>query len=181
MGLGAQLRTYYGMLPMLRRAGRRDLLVWLRRRPQLLAATAVYETALVTSGRMDVRLKYLAELKSAALVNCEFCLDIGSAMAKLAGITDDQLRALPHYRDSEVFDADEKLVLQFAEAVSGTPAHVPEELRCALVERFSEAAVAELAAAIAWENNRGRLNQALGVRPEGFTTDGFCALPETRV
>lgn len=180
MGVRAQLRSYYEILPMLRKASNRDILVWLRRRPQLLAASFGFETALVASGRMDAHLKALAELKAAALVNCEFCLDIGSTLAKLAGVTDDQLRTLPHYRDSDLFGTDEKLVLQFAEAVSATPAFVSEELRRTLVDRFSDVAVAELATAIAWENNRGRLNQALGVRPEGFSKDGVCALPETR-
>jgi AhpD family alkylhydroperoxidase len=173
-----QLRSYRALFPMLRKADRRDLVIWLRRRPQILLGIFAYEAALATSGRMDSRLKALAELKAAALVNCEFCLDIGSAVAKLSGVTDSQLAALPHYRDSELFDADEKLVLEFAEVITATPALVSEELRNRLVERFSAPAVAELAAAIAWENNRGRLNQALGVRAEGFSHGAACAVPE---
>jgi AhpD family alkylhydroperoxidase len=173
-----QLRSYRAILPALRKSDRRDLLVWLRRRPQILVGTLAYEAALVTSGRMDSRLKALAELKAAALVNCEFCLDIGSTLAKLAGVTDSQLAALPQYRDTELFDADEKLVLEFADVLTATPALVPEELRDRLVARFSAPAVTELAAAIAWENNRGRLNQALGVRPEGISQGAACAVPE---
>ena len=163
---------------MMRKADLRDLLGWLRRRPQLLLGTLAYETATVASGRMDSRLKALAELKAAALVNCEFCLDIGSTLAKLAGVTEGQLAALPRFRDSAAFDGDEKLVLEFAEAISATPALVPEELRDRLLRRFPPAAVTELAAAVAWENNRGRLNQALGVRPAGFSQGAACAVPE---
>lgn len=61
---------------------RRDLLAWPRRRPQ----------ALLVSGRMDVRLKCLAELKGAALINCEFCLVIGATMVKLAAETRPRIR-----------------------------------------------------------------------------------------
>lgn len=178
MSVREQLRSYRILLPMLRTAEMREEFRWLRRRPQLLAAAAIYETAVATSGKMDTRLKCLAELKAAALVNCEFCLDIGSAFARRAGVSDAQLMALPQFRDSDLFTADEKLVLEFSERLTATPAVVDKEFRQRLVERFSAAAVAELAAAIAWENNRGRLNQALGIRPAGFSDGAACAVPE---
>jgi AhpD family alkylhydroperoxidase len=178
MTVRAQLRSYSVVAPTFVKSDRRDLLTWLRRRPQLLFGTFAYETAVAASGKMDMRLKALAELKAAALVNCEFCLDIGSSIARVAGVTDAQLAALPRYRESDLFDADEKLVLELAEAITATPALVADDLRKRLVERFSPAAFTELCAAIAWENNRGRLNQALGVRPEGFSKGEACAVPE---
>ncbi len=162
----------------MRKSDKLDLLSWLRRRPQLLAGTFAYETTLLASGRMNPRLKALAELKAAALVNCEFCLDIGSMLARVAGVTDTQLAALPRFQESESFDADEKLVLELAEAMTATPALVSEDLRQQLVDRFTAPAVTELAAAIAWENTRGRLNQALGVRSAGFSQGDNCAVPE---
>jgi AhpD family alkylhydroperoxidase len=178
MTVREQIASYRSVVPGMRNPDQLDLLGWLRRRPQLLAATFAYETALLTSGRMPPRLKALAELKAAALVNCEFCLDIGSTLARAAGVTDTQLAALPRFRDSDEFDADDKLVLELADAITSTPALVPEELRQRLVDRFTAPAVTELAAAIAWENNRARLNQALGVRPAGFSQGAACAVPE---
>ena len=177
MSLVQQIQSMAKVLPQGRR-NRYDLLRWLRHRPQILTATAAYETALLGSARMDPRLKQLAELKAAALVNCEFCLDIGSALATTAGITERQLRDLPRFAGSDAFSPEEKLVLEFAEAMSRTPAEVPGELRDRLLARFSPAQVTELAAAVAWENNRGRLNQALGVQPAGFSGGAVCALPE---
>jgi AhpD family alkylhydroperoxidase len=58
-----------------------------------------------TSGSdlVNARLKKLAEMKVALVVGCEFCVDIGSMLGKELGITDDQLRALPRYRESGVF------------------------------------------------------------------------------
>jgi alkylhydroperoxidase family enzyme len=58
------------------------------------------------------------------------------------------------------------------------PAPVSDDLRRRLLQQFSRAQLAELTATIAWENYRGRLNQALGVRPSGFTDGMACALPE---
>lgn len=177
MNFWQQIRPMAKVLPRGRR-DRYDLLRWLRHRPQILTGTAAYEMALLGSARLDPRLKQLAELKAAALVTCEFCLDVGSALATAHGITEDQLRDLPKFTDSDAFSADEKLVLEFAEAMSRTPAVVADQLRDRLLSRFSPAQVTELAATVAWENNRGRLNQALGVRPAGFSGDAVCAIPE---
>ena len=177
MNVLEQIRPMAKVLPRGRR-DRYDLLRWLRRRPQILTGTAAYEIGLLGSARMDPRLKQLAELKAAALVTCEYCLDIGSALATAHGITENQLRDLPRFAGSDAFSPDEKLVLEFAEAMSRTPAVIADELRDRLLNRFSPAQVTELAAVVAWENNRGRLNQALGVKPAGFSDGAACALPE---
>src|SRR5690606_25396569 len=111
-------------LRTLRRARRHrgDLAGRLGRRPHPAACVHQSGTALLLSNRVDPHLKELAELKTAALVNCEFCLDIGSALAHSAGVTEQQIADLPRYRTSPAFDEVEKLVLAFAEAVTTTPA-----------------------------------------------------------
>lgn len=177
MGVLGQIRSHAVVLKTARR-NRLDLLQWLRHRPQVLSAIGGYEMALMTSASVDSRLKALAGLKAAALVNCEFCLDIGSAISRVQGLSERQQRELPSFRTSDAFDDTEKLVLEFAEAMTRTPAHVGDELRQRLLERFSPTQLTELAAEVAWENHRARLNQALGVRPAGFSEGGFCALPE---
>jgi hypothetical protein len=58
-----------------------------------------------------------------------------------------------------------------------TPADVSDDLRLRLEDRLGRAALAEIAATIAWENHRSRLNRALGVRPAGFSDGAVCALP----
>jgi AhpD family alkylhydroperoxidase len=177
MSVLSQLRTYAAVLPSARR-NRTDLLGWLIRRPQLLAGTGCYELALLTSAKVPARLKMLAELKAASVVTCEFCIDIGSALARAEGITEAQLLALPSYSTSDEFSATEKVVIELAEAMTRVPTEVSDELRDRLRQEFSRAQLAELAAVIAWENNRSRLYQALGVRPSGFADGMVCAVPE---
>ena len=174
------LRQVVGTLRVLARARRNrlDLLRALAHRPQLLVGTGVYELAIALSARVDPRLKILAELKAAALVSCEFCLDIGSEIARDSGLSEAQLRALPSYRTSALFDADERLVLELAEALTRAPAVVSDDLRQRLDDRFTAAQRTELVAVIACENQRARLNQGLGIRPSGFSDGQFCALPE---
>jgi alkylhydroperoxidase family enzyme len=98
-------------------------------------------------------------------------------VGRATGLTERDLADLSSYETSDAFDEDDRLVLRFATLMTATPAEVPDELRAELVERFGPAAVAELAAAIAWENHRARLNRALGVRAVGFSDGAVCALP----
>src|SRR5215207_5074947 len=112
----------------------------------------------------------------ALVVGCEFCVDIGSILGKELGITDDQLRALPRYRESAAFSPLEKLVLEYAVGMSGTPATIPDHLFEELRGYFDEAQLVELTAAIAWENHRARFNHALGMGYGGFSEGSYCLL-----
>ena len=53
------------------------------------------EYATAKADRVPNRLKALAATKAAALAGCEFCMDIGSMISGKAGVTEEQLRALP--------------------------------------------------------------------------------------
>lgn len=160
------------------RRNRSDLPGWLVRRPQLAMAVGVYESALLAMGRVDAELKVLATAKAAMVVDCEFCLDIGSALARYEGISEEKLRELPTFDQSTLFTDEEKLVIGYAKVLSTSPAVVPDEMRAELTRRFTRAQLTELTAEIAWENQRARLNQGLGVRPAGFSDGAFCMLPE---
>src|SRR4029077_12756608 len=87
------------------------------RAPRLLFGIAMLEEATAKLDRVPERLKLLAELKAATLTECEYCIDIGSHIAHRAGVSEEQLLALPHYRDSALFSDDEKLALDYAVGV----------------------------------------------------------------
>ena len=157
---------------------RADLTGYLIRRPWLLLSTMFYEFALIFSNRLDPKLKELAELKTAGLVNCEFCLDIGSALAHGSGIVEQQIVDLPRYKTSDAYSELERLVIAFAEAMTVTPAIDIDDIRTKLAAHLTKGQLAELAATIAWENQRARLNQGLGVRPTGMSEGMTCAIPE---
>ena len=62
----------YGRVFRRARRNRTDLIAYLIRRPALLAAVGAYETAVLVSGKVDTRLKLLAQTKASALVGCPF-------------------------------------------------------------------------------------------------------------
>ena len=149
------------------------------RAPRLLFGVGMLEDATARLHRVPERLKVLAELKAATLTHCEYCIDIGSQIAHRAGISEAQLLALPHYRDSEEFDDAERLVLDYAVGVSSTPVTDPHELFDELRARFDETQLVELTNVIALENMRGRFNLALGIGSAGFTEGMVCAVPDS--
>jgi 4-carboxymuconolactone decarboxylase len=146
--------------------------------PSLLARYCMFEGATAKLDHVPARLKVLAELKAATMTSCEYCIDIGSQIARRSGLSDEQLLALPRYRDSEQFDELEKLVLDYAVGMSRTPVDVSEELFEALRAHFDDAQMVELTNIVALENMRGRFNGALGFGSTGFSEGMVCAVPE---
>jgi alkylhydroperoxidase family enzyme len=153
--------------------------------PLLMNGYGGVEMAFARTKRAPERLKALAELKAAALAGCEWCMDFGSWLATHeSGITEEQLRELPNFRESDAFDEDEKLVLEYAEGISRTPVNVPDDLFARLRQRFDEPQIVELTWAAAVENLRARFNWALGITSQGYADGAVCirpeALPEVR-
>ncbi len=127
---------------------------------------------------VDPLLTELAVLKAATLIGCEFCIDIGSHLARSeASATAEQIRDLHRHRESPAFDERQRLVLDYAEAISQTPVRVDDELFAALREELDEKQLVALTSAIAWEQYRARFNGAFDIGPDGFTDGGVCARP----
>ena len=99
-------------------------------------------------------------------------------LLRAIGLPDEQLLDLHRYRESERFSELEKLVLDFATAMSRTPVEVSDELFAALREHFDERQLVELAAFIALENMVGRFNHAFAIGAPGFSEGMVCARPE---
>ena len=97
--------------------------------------------------------------------------------AERAGSTAEQIANLSNYRTSFNFSDLERLVLEYADAMTRTPVEVPDPLFARLRERFSEAQLVELTSAIAWENYRARFDHAFGIEGENFSEGAVCAMP----
>ncbi len=146
--------------------------------PRLLAAYGKLEQATAKLHRLDQRISDLAELKAATLTSCEYCIDLGSQIARRRStLTDEELLALPRYRESDLFSELEKLVLDYAVGMSRTPVEVSDTLFHQLKEHFDEPQLVELTFVIAIESLRGRFNLALGIGAAGFSEGMVCAAP----
>jgi alkylhydroperoxidase family enzyme len=105
-------------------------------------------------------------------------MDIGSAVGREAGVTEQQICELPRYASSDAFSDLEKRVIDYAVEMTKTPVDVPEELFHALRVSLDSSQLVEITAAIAWENYRARFNHALGIEAQGFSGGAVCVIPE---
>ncbi|MCV7401223.1 carboxymuconolactone decarboxylase family protein [Mycobacterium fragae] len=146
--------------------------------PKLLNAYGRLELAESKLDILSPRHRALAELKSATTVRCEYCIDLGSQIARRWGITDEELLAMADYRNATCFSDLDKLILEYATAVSRTPVEVTDELFDRLREHFDDAQLVGLTHVINLGNMRARFNIALGIGASGFSEGRVCAVPD---
>ena len=70
---------------------------------------------------------------------------------------------LNDYASSPLFSAEERTVLEYADAISTTGRDVSDELFARLLALFGEDAIVELTEIIAWENASAKFNRALRI------------------
>ena len=93
-------------------------------------------------------------------------------------MTEDQLLGIRNHRASDAFTDFEKEVLDYAVALTQTPATATDEMVTSLRKELSDEQLVELTAMIAWENFRARFNRGFDVQDQGFSEGAACAIPE---
>ena len=141
----------------------------------VMRAVLGFEQKVARWDRLDPTLKSYAQLASAGVIGCSWCLDFGYFMAHNDGLDLAKVREVPRWRESDVFTALERDVLAYAEAMSTTPLGVTDEMVAGLVEQLGVEAVVELTQMVALENMRSRFNAAAGLQSQGFSD--VCELP----
>ncbi|KBZ60834.1 carboxymuconolactone decarboxylase family protein [Mycobacterium colombiense] len=183
-GLGAKIAFFFtkrklAQMTGLETAGMLEPLRMYAHIPRLLNAYGKLEQAESKLDVLSPRQRALAELKAATTVRCEYCIDLGSQIARRWGMTDEELLALADYQNAPCFSDVDKLILRYATAISRTPVEVSDELFDALRAHFDAAQLVGLTHVITLGNLRARFNIALDIGSSGFSGDRVCALPET--
>lgn len=130
---------------------------------------AIFELQVERWHQLDHELKDLAVMAAAATIGCAWCMDFGYWEATVNhSVPAAKIRAVPNWRDSDVFTELERMVLEYAEAMTATPPDVTDAMVDALRRHLNEAQLVELTAIIAVENLRSRINSALGLAAQGF-------------
>jgi AhpD family alkylhydroperoxidase len=106
------------------------------------------------------------------LNGCAFCVDLNSSVLLKRGVDNSKLEALINWKESPLFDESEKVVLEFAEAMTLSNLKVDDDLMERLKAIFKEDGIIELTAIISFQNMSTKFNTALGIPPQGF-----CVLP----
>ena len=132
-------------------------------------AYGLFELQVERWRELDQGLKDLAVMMAAATIGCSWCIDFGYWESTMKHhVPAEKIRAVPRWRDSDVFTGLERLVLEYAEAMTDTPPGVTDEMAEQLRSHLSESQLVELTAIVAVENLRSRINAALGLTAQGF-------------
>ena len=89
-------------------------------------------------------------------------------MCSAIGTGEDKILALDAYRDSPHYDAAERVALEYADAITRSDDDVTDALFARLREHYTDDAIVELTAVIAWENASSKFNRALRIESQGL-------------
>lgn len=146
--------------------------------PGLLLGSAVHETLLdKASTKLPATVRELAVYWTARKIGCSWCVDFGAMLARLDGLAIDKLKGIDDYATSPRYDDDERAAIAYADAVTTDPHTVTDEQVADLRRRFGDAGVIELTTQIGVENMRARVNTALGITEQGFSSGAACRVP----
>jgi 4-carboxymuconolactone decarboxylase len=119
-------------------------------------------------------IRELAILRTGQILQSAYELDQHVPLAKACGITDAQIAALPHWRDSDLFDGKQRALLAYTEALDQHGGDVDDATYDAFAKEFSPREIVEITISIVNYYGTAQLTKALRVRPEG---DGRASAP----
>ena len=84
-------------------------------------------------------------------------------MSSELGISDEKIEALHDYATSPLYNAKERVALEYADAMTITGRDASDDLFERLRASFSDDEIVELTEVIAWENASAKFNRALRI------------------
>jgi alkylhydroperoxidase family enzyme len=79
------------------------------------------------------------------------------------GVSDEKILALEDYATSPLYNAIERVTLEYTDTMTITGREVSDELFARLREYYTDDALVELTEVIAWENASSKFNRALRI------------------
>ncbi|MGH6661319.1 MAG: carboxymuconolactone decarboxylase family protein, partial [Rhodospirillales bacterium] len=119
-------------------------LLWARNPLLFLAVAAFVGIFERKSSPLPPALRALVMTRISQINWCRFCEDLNAVTLLKRGVAPAKMEALDRWRDSNLFDADERLVLEYAEAMTRSDLAVDDALMGHLKSRFGDDASVEL-------------------------------------
>ena len=142
--------------------------LWSKMPHTFLMLTLLYRALDRTASPIDAGLRALIQVRVSQINWCAFCVDLNGAAALERFVAPEKLAALGEFESSPLYVERERAALAYAEGMTD-PAH---GVGAALFERlrgqFTEQAILELTALIAFQNLSSKFNAALAVPAQGF-------------
>lgn len=146
------------------------LLAWY---PKATIGSGILESLVAHhDGKLDERILKIVRIQTSFAAACLFCIDMNSFQYEEKHITMEELMVLQGRKAPEevgTFSEREQLAIQYAKLISQTPLQFPQTFIEELKRCFNEREIVILASTASQVNYWGRLIQALGIPPAGFS------------
>lgn len=95
-------------------------------------------------------------------------MDLNAAVGSELGLSGAKIEAVLDWETSPLFDDDERLALEYADAITLSDRDVSDELFARVHGRWDDDTIVELTEIIAWENATSKFNRALRIPAQGL-------------
>jgi uncharacterized peroxidase-related enzyme len=136
----------------------------LANRPEVLKAFVPFYGAVMGPGPVDRRIQELVYLTCSYANQCAFCTAAHVAGGKKAGITEQEMQSLQSGQDGG-FSESELAAIRYARELTRTANAATT--RDALAAHFNDEQIVEITMVAATANWTNRINNGLGIVPEG--------------
>ena len=140
----------------------------MQKKPNLAAAFINLNKAVMeNNGTLTPEFKRLIAFISSNAAGCRYCQAHTSLAAKRYGASDERLKAVWDYENSDLFSKKEKIALKFTHLSSISPIQEDDQLKKLLLDEWSENDVIEIIGVIALFGFLNRWNDIMGTKLEG--------------
>lgn len=143
-------------------------LLWGRSPKLLFALTAFFRMVDRKNSPLSPELRSLVMVRVSQINWCPFCIDMNSAAFTARSHDPTKLKDLHKWKESKLFDEQERAALEYAEAMTYPEHKVSDELFGRLKKLFTEDAIVELTGLIAFQNLSSKFNSALDIPAQGL-------------
>lgn len=152
------MENNFGMIP--------NLFATIAHYPKALKPIIDLYQAIAKESTIEPRLQEIANLEVSRINRCNYCLRHHAQMAKMFGLSDEQINALKTENLNLGFTDKEQLVIEYARQVTKDAEVVTEDLFKRLRSYFNDSQIVNLTLIIGLMNVFNRFNGALGVELE---------------
>ena len=145
---GAGAQPVYDRLEAERRMPTPNIFLALTHAPEQLDAFLSYANAL-RSCELGPRLRELLILTVGHATGCEYEVAHHQSYALAAGLTPEQVAAVPHFETVDIFDESDRAVMRLAKQFS-TGATVPQEMWDSVAGELTTRQMVQLSLTLAW-------------------------------
>jgi uncharacterized peroxidase-related enzyme len=143
-------------------------LLWARSPRLFLGLSLLYGALDRKTSPISPALRSLIIVRVSQLNACSFCIDLNTSILMERGVSMAKVEELANWRQSSLFNEQEKIILDYTEAVTLPEQRVRDDLFKSLKQHFRDDEIIEITAIIAYQNMSTKFNTALDVPSQGF-------------